>query len=70
MYTHYSTANLGAKSAFVFAGTSLAAAIWVWFEVPESKGRDYAALDWLYENKTPTRKFPGTYVPTVESLVK
>ncbi|OAL52636.1 general substrate transporter [Pyrenochaeta sp. DS3sAY3a] len=63
-------ANLGAKSAFVFAGTSLAAATWVWFEVPESKGRDYAALDWLYESKTPTRKFPSMNIPSVDSLIK
>ena len=63
-------ANLGAKSALIFAGTSLLAVLWVWWEVPESMGKDFAALDFLYESGTPTRRFKGASVPALEPTGK
>lgn len=69
-FTDISVANLGAKSGLIFAGTSLLASIWVWWEVPESKGRDFAALDFLYQSGTPTRRFRGAAVPSLDDADK
>lgn len=43
----------------------LAAAVWLWavLRLPETKGRSYAALDWLFAQRTPTRKFATARVP-------
>lgn len=51
------SANLGGKAAFVWGALSVLSFIWVWFEVPEVKDRSFAALDYLFERVTPTRKF-------------
>ncbi|CAK7226356.1 hypothetical protein SBRCBS47491_006203 [Sporothrix bragantina] len=41
--------NLGAKTAFLFAGTNMM--IWVWciFRLPETKGRTFREIDYLFE---------------------
>ncbi|KAH8673385.1 general substrate transporter [Xylariales sp. PMI_506] len=41
--------NLGAKTSFLFAGTN--ALIWVWciFRLPETKGRTFREIDYLFE---------------------
>ncbi|KAL1890118.1 hypothetical protein Sste5346_008410 [Sporothrix stenoceras] len=43
----------------------LAFGVWLWavFRLPETKGRSYAALDWLFAQRTPTRQFATAKVP-------
>lgn len=54
--------NWGAKSGFFFAGTCFICFIWTFFRLPEPKGRTYAELDLLFEQKVPARKFKTTVV--------
>ena len=52
----------GAKSAYFWAGTCLMSAVWVFFRLPEPKGRTYAELDVLFERRVSARKFATTQV--------
>uniref|UniRef100_A0A8H7TMV6 Major facilitator superfamily (MFS) profile domain-containing protein n=1 Tax=Bionectria ochroleuca TaxID=29856 RepID=A0A8H7TMV6_BIOOC len=54
--------NWGARAAFFWAGTCLLSCVWVFFRLPEPKGRTYAELDMLFEQRTPSRKFATTHV--------
>ncbi|KAK3318750.1 hypothetical protein B0H66DRAFT_248992 [Apodospora peruviana] len=54
--------NWGARTAYFWAGTCLVSAIWVFFRLPEPKGRTYAELDLLFELRVPARKFAKTNV--------
>ncbi|KAI4864733.1 sugar transporter [Hypoxylon rubiginosum] len=54
--------NWGAKTAYFWAGTCLLSAIWVFFRLPEPKGRTYAQLDLLFEHKVAARKFAQTKI--------
>jgi SP family general alpha glucoside:H+ symporter-like MFS transporter len=36
--------------------------IWVYFRLPEPRGRTYGELDMLFEQKVSARKFAGTKV--------
>ncbi|KAI1371413.1 sugar transporter [Hypoxylon crocopeplum] len=54
--------NWGARSAFFWAGTCLLSAVWVFFRLPEPKGRTYAELDLLFEHQVSARKFAGTKI--------
>jgi SP family general alpha glucoside:H+ symporter-like MFS transporter len=54
--------NWGARTAFFWAGTCLLSCIWVYFRLPEPKGRTYAELDMLFEMRVPARKFAKTEV--------
>jgi SP family general alpha glucoside:H+ symporter-like MFS transporter len=36
--------------------------IWIFFRLPEPKGRTYGELDILFEQKTPARQFASTHV--------
>ncbi|RSH77861.1 uncharacterized protein EHS24_002927 [Apiotrichum porosum] len=53
-------AGWGIKTAYFYAGTGLIGLILVYFFVPEHKGRTYAELNELYENRVPARKFRTT----------
>ncbi|KAL1597175.1 hypothetical protein SLS60_008757 [Paraconiothyrium brasiliense] len=55
----------GAKAAFFWAGTNLLFNAWIWFRMPETKGRTYAELDILFTNKVPARKFAKTKIETL-----
>lgn len=64
--------NLGGYTGFVWGSTAFCVLIWAFFRLPESKGRTFEELDWLFANKTKTRKFRKAEVgaftePTVES---
>lgn len=50
-------ANAGAKIEFLYGGISVFSLIWCFFRLPETKGRTYAELDILFEQKVPARKF-------------
>lgn len=54
--------NWGARSAFFWAGSCLLSATWVFFRLPEPKGRTYAELDLLFEHRVPARKFAQTEI--------
>jgi SP family general alpha glucoside:H+ symporter-like MFS transporter len=54
--------NWGAKAAFFWAGTCLLCCIWVFFRLPEPKGRTYGELDILFEENVSPRKFSKTQV--------
>ncbi|GHJ88829.1 hypothetical protein NliqN6_5231 [Naganishia liquefaciens] len=54
--------NLGAKAGYVWAVGGLLSTIWIFFRLPEPKGRTYGELDILFEQKTPARKFASTHV--------
>ncbi|KAK1715001.1 hypothetical protein CaCOL14_006133 [Colletotrichum acutatum] len=54
--------NWGARTALFWAGTCLLSSVWVYFRVPEPKGRTYAELDLLFEHKVSARKFAGTKI--------
>ncbi|KAI1077990.1 general substrate transporter [Whalleya microplaca] len=54
--------NWGARTAFFWAGTCLLSTVWVFFRLPEPKGRSYAELDLLFEHRVSARKFAGTKI--------
>lgn len=54
--------NWGARTALFWAGTCLLSSVWVYFRVPEPKGRTYAELDLLFEHKVSARKFAETKI--------
>ncbi|KAH7011250.1 general substrate transporter [Ilyonectria destructans] len=54
--------NWGARTAYFWAGTCLMSAVWVFFRLPEPKGRTYAELDLLFEKRIPARKFAKTHI--------
>ena len=54
--------NWGAKAAFFWVGTAVASGAWIFFRLPEPKGRTYAELDVLFRERTPARKFKTAQV--------
>ncbi|KAL2757281.1 hypothetical protein ACRALDRAFT_2025112 [Sodiomyces alcalophilus JCM 7366] len=54
--------NWGARAGFFWAGTCGLCAIWSYFRLPEPKGRTYAELDILFEQRVSARKFKTTAV--------
>lgn len=57
-------ANLGGKICFVFFGFSLPVCAYLYFCLPELKGRNYAEVQELFANRVPARQFK-TYVCSV-----
>ncbi|KAI0394183.1 MFS monosaccharide transporter-like protein [Xylariaceae sp. FL0594] len=47
----------GPKYGYVWAGSCLAAGTWVWFYLPEVKGRTLEQIDEMFEARLPARKF-------------
>ena len=60
----------GATSAYFWAGTCLVSAIWVYFRVPEPRGRTYAELDVLFERGVSARKFSSTQIDVFSHSVR
>jgi SP family general alpha glucoside:H+ symporter-like MFS transporter len=54
--------NWGAKTAYFWGGTCGCVCIWVYFRLPEPKGRTYGELDLLFEQRISARKFATTKV--------
>lgn len=52
--------NWGAKTGFFWAGLAFLACIWCYFDMPETKDRTFAELDYLFEKEVPARKFKYT----------
>jgi hypothetical protein len=51
------SANLGAKTGFVFMGTSIVLLLVSYFWIPEIRGLTTEEINHLYENKVSPRKF-------------
>lgn len=49
-----------AKSAFFWAASCALCIVWIWFRLPEPKGRTYGEMDVLFERGIPARKFRET----------
>ncbi|MBE3050123.1 MFS transporter [Candidatus Bathyarchaeota archaeon] len=60
----------GATSAYFWAGTCLVSAIWVYFRVPEPRGRTYAELDVLFQRGVSARKFGSTEIDAFSHSVR
>jgi SP family general alpha glucoside:H+ symporter-like MFS transporter len=54
--------NWGAKAAFFWAGLCFCCMVWIFFRLPEPKGRTYAELDILFTQGISARKFKSTEV--------
>lgn len=54
--------NWKAKTGFFWAGSCLICLVWTYFRLPEPRGRTYAELSVLFEQKVPARKFKTTIV--------
>jgi SP family general alpha glucoside:H+ symporter-like MFS transporter len=54
--------NLKGYTGFIWGGTAFATFVWCFFFLPETKGRTFEELDWLFAKRTPTRKFRTTEV--------
>jgi len=54
--------NWKAKTGLFWAGFTLIAIIWSWFEMPETKDRTFAELDVLFRDGVSARKFKSTPV--------
>jgi SP family general alpha glucoside:H+ symporter-like MFS transporter len=52
--------NWGAKSGFFWCGTCFLCFVWIFFRLPEPKGRTYGELDILFERKVSARRFKHT----------
>ena len=61
--------NWGAKSGYFFAGTCFCCAVWTFFRLPEPKGRTYAELDILFDQRVPARKFATTQVDRLDTSI-
>jgi len=55
--TSADAANLGAKTYLVFAGCMAAIIIFVFFFMPETRGRTFAEIDEMYAAKIPMWKW-------------
>ncbi|KAF7558987.1 hypothetical protein G7046_g5164 [Stylonectria norvegica] len=49
--------NLGAKTAFIFAGCVLVTLVWTYFYIPETRNRTMAEIDEMYKIYLPMRKW-------------
>lgn len=58
--------NWGAKAAWFWAGSCFICCIYVYFRVPELKGRTFGEIDWLFAKGISARKFAKTTVPLYE----
>jgi SP family general alpha glucoside:H+ symporter-like MFS transporter len=50
-------ANLGGKICFIYFGFSVPMCVYLYFCLPELKGRNYAEVQEMFEKKVPSRKF-------------
>ncbi|KAG0644968.1 Maltose transport MAL31 [Hyphodiscus hymeniophilus] len=62
-----SAANWRGKTGFFFGGLSALATVWCWFRLPETKGRTYEELDYMFEAGIPVRKFKNYKFETLDS---
>ncbi|OHE94901.1 sugar porter family MFS transporter [Colletotrichum orchidophilum] len=54
--------NLKGTTGFVWGTSAFLTFVWAFFRLPETKGRTYEELDYLFHNNTATRQFDTTEV--------
>lgn len=54
--------NWKGKAGYFWAGTGLCCLVWAYFRLPEPKGRTYAEIDVLFEQKISAREFKNAVV--------
>jgi SP family general alpha glucoside:H+ symporter-like MFS transporter len=54
--------NVKGYVGFFWGGLAFLTFIWAFFRLPETKGRTFEEIDWLFAKHTPTRKFSTTQV--------
>lgn len=57
--------NLGGKIAFIFGAVMFASCVFIFFLVPETKGRTWIEIDELYKRGVPAWKWKDTKVSMV-----
>lgn len=62
--------NMGGKIAFVFGGTLVFSTVFIYFFIPETKGRTYIEIDELWARRVPARKFGSTKLVAVVDLAQ
>ena len=62
--------NWRGKSGFFWGALCIICLVWSFFRLPEPKGRSYAELDILFENRVPTRKFATAKTGLVQEDLK
>ncbi|CAH0047385.1 unnamed protein product [Clonostachys solani] len=60
--------NWGAKAGWFWFGLCCIWAVWIFFFLPETKNRSFADLDYLFQKKTPARKFATTPIDLFEII--
>lgn len=60
--------NWGAKAGFFWAGVGALCTVWIYYRVPEPKGRSYAEMDMLFDARVSARKFKETSVGSFGSV--
>jgi MFS transporter, SP family, general alpha glucoside:H+ symporter len=63
-------ADLGGKAGFLWLGLCVLGFGWVWMDVPEFKGREFAEIDYLFETRMPARGFRHAQVPTASQMAE
>ncbi|OGE52153.1 hypothetical protein PENARI_c011G10932 [Penicillium arizonense] len=62
--------NWRGKSGFFWGALCIICLVWSFFRLPEPKGRSYAELDILFENRVPTRQFATAKTGLVQEDLK
>lgn len=62
--------NLGGKIAFVFGATMVFCTVFVYFCIPETKGRTYIEIDELWTRRVAPRHFSKTNLVTIGETEK
>lgn len=63
----YTSAGLGPKVAFVYAGGTVISLLWVYYCAPETKGRTPLEIDYLFHEGIAARKWRKYVVPSCAS---
>jgi SP family sugar:H+ symporter-like MFS transporter len=63
-----STVQLEMQIGWVYAPVCFLALLFVFFFVPECKGKSLEEVDWLFQNKVPVRKFRTYVVPNLYDI--
>ena len=63
-------ANLGAQTAYIFAGCIFLTIVWAYFYLPETRARTQAEVDEMYAIKLPMRKWKGYKCQAVNTIAQ